>query len=140
MVHKKRKNPSWDSGYRVTNKKSQMYTVCFFIFIIPFNCKLVSFFVYSPNSAIDGNVEFVHTQYSCILTSQVSTKFDVSEKNINNSDHFRIKCLSDSKISGILCALYFLFFTLFYFILENKSTNVRKFCFPYYIWHLWRRV
>ena len=25
------------------------------------------------SSTIDGNVEFVHSQYSCILTSQVST-------------------------------------------------------------------
>ena len=88
---------------------------CFLIFISPCNCKLASFFVYSPNSAIDGNVEFVHTltQYSCILTSQVSTKFDVSEKIINNSDNFRIKCLSDSKISAILCVLYILFLHFF---------------------------
>ena len=27
------------------------------------------------SSTIDGNVEFVHSQYSCILTSQVSVKF-----------------------------------------------------------------
>ena len=27
------------------------------------------------SSTIDGNVEFVHAQYSCILTSQVSTQF-----------------------------------------------------------------
>ena len=27
------------------------------------------------SSTIDGNVEFVHSQYSCILTSQVSTQF-----------------------------------------------------------------
>jgi len=26
-------------------------------------------------STIDGNVEFVHSQYSCILTSQVSIRF-----------------------------------------------------------------
>jgi len=27
------------------------------------------------SSTIDGNVEFVHSQYSCILTSQMSTQF-----------------------------------------------------------------
>ena len=27
------------------------------------------------SSTIDGNVEFVHSQYSCILTSQVSIQF-----------------------------------------------------------------
>ena len=27
------------------------------------------------SSTIDGNVEFVHSQYSCILTSSVSTQF-----------------------------------------------------------------
>ena len=27
------------------------------------------------SSTIDGNVEFVHSQYSCILTSQVSNQF-----------------------------------------------------------------
>jgi len=26
-------------------------------------------------NTIDGNVEFVHSKYSCILTSQVSTQF-----------------------------------------------------------------
>ena len=31
-------------------------------------------------------------------------------------------------------------FTLFYFIMENMSTNVRQFRFPCYIWHLWRDV
>ena len=58
---------------------------------------------------IDGKVEFVHSQYSCILTSQVSIQFYVSDKIINNSDNFRIKCLSYSKISAILCVLNFLF-------------------------------
>ena len=33
----------------------------------------------------------------------------VSDKIINNSDNFRTKCLSYSKISAILCVLYFLF-------------------------------
>ena len=27
------------------------------------------------SSTIDGNVEFVHSQYSCILSSQVSIQF-----------------------------------------------------------------
>ena len=34
----------------------------------------------------------------------------VSYKIINNSDNFRVKCLSYSEISAILCVLYFLFF------------------------------
>jgi len=51
------------------------------------------------SSTIDGNVEFVHSQYSCILTSQVSDNI------INNSDNFVIKCFSYSKISAILCVL-----------------------------------
>ena len=33
----------------------------------------------------------------------------MSDKIIYNSDNFRIKCLSYSKISAILCVLYFLF-------------------------------
>ena len=43
---------------------------------------IMLFYVYQPHqfqidsSTIDGNVEFVHSQYySCILTSQVSTQF-----------------------------------------------------------------
>ena len=35
------------------------------------------------SSTIDGNVEFVHSQYSCILTSQVSIQFLCP-----NSDNF----------------------------------------------------
>jgi len=38
-----------------------------------------------------------------------------------------------------MCSLFSVF-ALFYWILENMSTNVRKFSFPCYIWHLWRRV
>jgi len=40
----------------------------------------------------------------------------VPDKIINNSDKFEIKCLSYSKISVILCVLYFLFLHFF-----NKS-------------------
>ena len=32
-------------------------------------------FTQIDSSTIDGNVEFVHSQYSCILTSQVTTQF-----------------------------------------------------------------
>ena len=38
-------------------------------------------------SSIDGNVKFVHSQYSCILTSQVSTCVRQNHKIINNSDN-----------------------------------------------------
>ena len=34
------------------------------------------------------------SQYNCIITSQVSTYFFVSDKIINNRDNFRMKCLS----------------------------------------------
>jgi len=52
----------------------------------------------------------------------------VSNKIINNSDDFRIKCLPYSKIIAMFSVL-----ALFYLILENMSTNVRKFRFPCYI-------
>ena len=48
------------------------------------------------SSTIDGNVEFAHSHYSCILTSQVSTYFLSDKIIINNSDNFRIKCLNYS--------------------------------------------
>ena len=57
---------------------------------------------------MDGNVEFVHSKYSCILTSVF-----VSDKIINISNNFRMKCLSYGKISAILCVLYFLFLNFF---------------------------
>ena len=84
------------------------------------------------SSTIYGNVKFVHSQYSCILTSHLSIQVFFN-KIIKKIDNFRIKFLSYSKITAILCVLYFLFLHFFYLILENMSTNVRKFCFPYYI-------
>ena len=56
----------------------------------------------------------------------------VSDKIIYNRDNFGIKYLSYSKISVILCYLFSVL-KLFYLILENMSTYVRKFCFPSYI-------
>ena len=92
MVHKKKKKSSLRlriQGY------PQRETNVFLYSLVPATVNLLL------------SLSIVHTltQYSCILTSQVSTKFDVSEKIINNSDNFRIKCLSDSKISAILCVL-----------------------------------
>ena len=58
---------------------------------------------YVLNSTMDSNVEFVRSQ----------------------------KSLSYSERSAILCSLFSVF-TLFYLILENMSTNVRKYCFPCY--------
>ena len=43
------------------------------------------------SSTIDGNVEFVHSQYSCILTTQVSTQFVCPTKLLLISDNFTIK-------------------------------------------------
>ena len=99
------------------------------------------------SSTIDDNVEFVHSQYSCILSSQVSIQLYsvvisvnsvfVSNKIIINSDNLRVKCLSYSKISAILFVLYFLFW---HFFIWSWKTCQLKFRFPCYIWHLWRCV
>ena len=66
------------------------------------------------SSTIDGNIVFVQ----CTLSS-------VNSVFVTNSDNFRIMCLSYCKINAILFSV----FTLFYLILENMSTNVRKFRF-----------
>ena len=66
------------------------------------------------SNTIDGNVGFVHSQYSCFLSSHSVNSVFVSEKIINNSDNFRIKCFSYSKISANSCVLYFLL--LYFFI------------------------
>ena len=53
----------------------------------------------------------------------------VSDKIINNSYNFKTKSLSYKKNKcNFMCSL-FSGFTLFYLILENMSTNVRKFHF-----------
>ena len=49
-------------------------------------------FTQIDSSTIDGNVEFVHSQYSCILTSQGTTQFFLFDSIIINSANFRIKC------------------------------------------------
>ena len=58
----------------------------------------------------------------------------VSDKIINNSDHFGIKCLSYFKTSAILCVLYFLF--LHFFIWSGKICQQmwKQFSFYCYIW------
>ena len=76
------------------------------------------------SSTIDGNIEFV--QLYSYLRSVISVF--ASAKIINDSENFRIKCLSYSKIIAILCVLYFLFYT-FYLNLENMLTKVRNFVF-----------
>ena len=50
------------------------------------------------SSTIDGNVEFVHSQYNHVNSdvTSVNSVF-VSDKIINNSDNFRIKSLSSAK-------------------------------------------
>ena len=69
---------------------------------------------------IDGNVEFVHSQYTVFLRHKCQQLY-VSDKIINNSD-----------ISAILCSLFSVF-TLFYLIMEIMSTNGRKCCLPCYL-------
>ena len=63
------------------------------------------------SSTIDGNIEFV---LSVQLYSDVTSGnlVFVSDKIINNSDNFGIKCLSYSEISAFICVLYFLFLHL----------------------------
>ena len=56
----------------------------------------------------------------------------VSDTIINNSDILRIKGISYKKKCNFMCSLFSVF-TLFYLILVNMSTNVRKFHFPCYI-------
>ena len=65
------------------------------------------------SSTLVGNVEFVHSQYSCFLTSQVSTVF-VSDKIIDNSDNFRLSAYLTVKyvkfyVFFIFCSYTFLF-------------------------------
>ena len=72
------------------------------------------------SSTIDSNVEFVLSQNSCILTSQVSSFcVFVSDTIINNGDNFRMKCFSYSEISAILCVLYFL---ILHFFISSWNT------------------
>ena len=68
-------------------------------FILKIGCSQID------SNTIDGNVEFVHSQYSCILSSQVSIEFLSPTKLSINSDNFRVKYFSYSKISAILCVL-----------------------------------
>ena len=49
------------------------------------------------SSTIDCNVEFVHSQYSCILTSQVSTQYLCPKKIINDNDNFRLSAYPTGK-------------------------------------------
>ena len=61
------------------------------------------------SSTIDGNVEFVHSHvqlFSDVTSINSVFKFD---KIVNNIDNFRSKCIFNSKISVILCILYFVF-------------------------------
>ena len=75
--------------------------------------------------------------YSDVRKCQLSI---VSDKIINNSDNFGIKCSSYSKISAILCFCFWIFCFYTFLILKNMLTNRRKCCIPCYIWHLWRHV
>ena len=68
------------------------------------------------SSTIDGNTECVHFQYSCLNVISVNSNF-LSDKTINKSDIFRLKCLSFSEISAILYVLYFCFYTFSFNVL-----------------------
>ena len=102
------------------------------------NIVRVSFFLILRHTQIDsstinGNVEFVHLVQLYFHVTSVNSVF-VSDKIINNYDNFRIKSLSYSEISAILCSVFSVL-TFFSLILEYMSTNVRKFRFSLYIWH-----
>ena len=68
----------------------------------PSKTKYINCAVQIDSSTIGGNVEFAHSQYSDVTS--VNSVF-VSDKTINYSDYFRIKCLFYSKISAILCVI-----------------------------------
>ena len=80
---------------------------------------------------IDGKVEFVHSVPPYSYVTSVNLVF-VSQNII---DYFEIKFLSYGKMLEILCSLFSVL-TRFYLILENMSTNVRKFRFPCYICYI----
>ena len=63
------------------------------------------------NCQIDSSTTDSNCSLSVLLYSDVTSvnSVCVSDKIINNSDNFRIQCLFYSKISEILCVLYFLF-------------------------------
>ena len=65
-------------------------------------------------SSVDSKVAFKNSQYTAMYFYVTSDNLIVvSDKTINNSDNFRLKCLSFSKISALLCVLYFLFLHFF---------------------------
>ena len=66
------------------------------------------------SSTLDGNVEFVHSQYSIavFLGFFKCQQFYVSEKIIDNI--VIIKYLSYSEISAILCSIFYCFYTFLY--------------------------
>ena len=68
------------------------------------------------SSTINGNVEFVQSQYKLYSDVTSVNSVFVSDTIISHSDDFRIKCLSYGEISAILCVLYFLY--LHFFILS----------------------
>jgi len=57
---------------------------------------------------------YIHTVQLYSDVTSVNSVF-VSDKMINNSDNFRVKWLSYSKISAILCVPYFLFLHFIWF-------------------------
>ena len=83
-------------------------------------------------STTDGNVEFVHSQYSCILTSQVSTQYLCPTKLSKVVIILELSAYLTEKKCNFMCSLLSVF-TLFYLILENMTTNVRNFRFSCYI-------
>ena len=66
--------------------------------------------------SIDGNVIFVHSQRTFILTWQESTVLFVQQKKNNNRDE---KCSVYSEISTLLCSFF-----CFYIFLSNLGKNV----------------
>ena len=78
--------------------------------------------------------QFTVYRLQCTVYSLQSTMYIHSIKQIDSStidgNLYNVQLYSD--VTSV--------FTLFYLILENMSTNVRKYRFPCYIWHLWRCV
>ena len=87
------------------------------------------------SSTIDGNVEFVHSQCCCILTSQVSTQFLCLTKLLKKCDNFRLSAYY-SEISANLCVFYFLFLHFFVFLVIFDTIVTSCIIVPFLCCHI----
>ena len=74
------------------------------------------------SSTIDGNTECVHFQYSCLNIISVNSNF-LSDKTINKSDIFRLKCYLLVKLVQFY-VFFISFFTLFHLTFYKLNNRV----------------